>query len=310
MFLFHPLKSGRAVLKAFDDRLHRIEFAQRRAERRLEYVQEALGRIEVRQLSARDSHNLNDYELRVFSQSGEDGIIQYLVRNLDLPQEIFVEFGVQDYRESNTRFLLMNNNWSGLVLDGDAENIASLRKDPIYWAYDLRAVEAFITRDNINDLLRENGITGEIGLLSIDIDGNDFWVWQAIDVINPVIVVVEYNHRFGNQAAVTIPYRADFDRKKAPQAPLYFGASLPALCWLAERKGYAFVGCCSNGVNAFFVRRDKRPAHVPELTLSQGYREGKFSESVDERGQSIKRTRPEEQELVMGLGLVDVSTLD
>ena len=310
MFLFHPIKSSKAILKALDGRLHNIEFAQRRAQQRLEHIQEALGRIELRQLGAVDSDNLNDYELRVFSQSGEDGIIQYLIRNLDLPRKIFVEFGVQDYRESNTRFLLVNNSWSGLVLDASAENVAEIKKDPIYWMYDIRAVEAFITRDNINELLRENGVTGEIGLLSIDIDGNDFWVWQAIDVINPVIVVVEYNHRFGNQAAVTVPYRADFERTKAPASPLYFGASLPALCWLAERKGYAFVGCGSNAVNAFFVRRDKRPAHIRELAASEGYFEGKFSEARDQNGLPIKRTRREEQGLIAKLDLVDVTTLE
>ena len=309
MFLFHPIKSSKAILKAFEDRLIRVEWAQYHGERRLEYIQEALGRIELRQLNAQDSCNINEYELRVFSQWGEDGIIQYLVRNLDLPRKIFVEFGVEDYRESNTRFLLVNNNWSGLVLDGSAENVARIKKDPIYWRYDVRAVEAFITRDNINELLRENGVTGDIGLLSIDIDGNDFWVWQAIDVINPAIVVIEYNHRFGSEAAVTIPYRADFDRSKAPESPLYFGASLPALCWLAERKGYAFVGCGSNGINAFFVRRDKRPAHLRELTASEGYFEGRFSEALDEHGVPIKRTSREEQELIMNLDLIDVSTL-
>jgi hypothetical protein len=307
MFLFHPIKSTKAILRSLEDRLFRIEFKQEQNERRLLNIQQALGRIESGQLSTIESDNLNDYEFRVFSQWGEDGIIQHLVRNIDVSKKVFVEFGVQDYREANTRFLLVNNNWSGLVLDSNAENVARMKADPIYWAYDIRAVEALVTRDNINQLLHEQGITGEIGLLSIDIDGNDFWVWKAIDVIEPIIVVIEYNYRFGKDAAVTIPYRADFDRMKSPHAPRYFGASLGALCWLAERKGYSFVGCGSNGVNAFFVRRDKRPVGIRELSPSEGYFEGKFTESVDEDGFCIKKTGLLEHEPIDKFDLVDVS---
>src|SRR6185436_1987650 len=198
--------------KSFDDRLSRLQLRVEQSDRRLHHVQEALGRIESRQLCNIASDNLNDYEFRVFSQWGEDGIIQHLIRSIDISKKFFVEFGVQDYLESNTRFLLVNNNWSGLVMDSSAADIERITKDMIYWAYDIKPVQAFVTRDNINELLRENGVTGEIGLLSIDIDGNDFWIWRAIEVINPVIVVIEYNHRFGRQAAVTIPYAESFDR--------------------------------------------------------------------------------------------------
>jgi hypothetical protein len=310
MFLFHPIKSTKAILKSFEARLFRMQMQLDRNDRRLHYVQEALGRIESRQLSNIQSDNLNDYEFRVFSQWGEDGIIQHLIRSVDVPRKYFVEFGVQDYRESNTRFLLVNNNWSGLVMDASAANIERITKDLVYWAYDLTPVQAFVTRDNINELLRKYGVTGEIGLLSIDIDGNDFWVWQAIDVINPVIVVIEYNYRFGQQAAVTIPYNEKFDRTRTDHAPIYFGASLQALCWLAKRKGYVFVGCGSNGVNAFFVRRDKQPPHIRELSPEEGYFEGKFSETFDENGICIKGDRNQEKEIIMKLDLVDVYALE
>jgi len=308
MFLLHPVKSTKAILKSFEDLLYGLYRKLDQHERRLHFVQEALGRIESRQTSNIKSDNLNDYEFRVFSQWGEDGIIQHLVRNLDIPRKHFVEFGVEDYRESNTRFLLVNNNWSGLVMDAGAANIQRITRDPIYWAYDLKPVQAFITRDNINELLRENDVTGEIGLLSIDIDGNDFWIWQAIDVINPIIVVIEYNHRFGPQAAVTIPYKEKFDRTRTDHAPIYFGASLQALCWLAKRKGYVFVGCSSNGVNAFFVRRDKQPTQIRELSPEEGYFEGRFSESFDENG--IRGDHNQEKELIMKLDLVDVYALE
>ena len=310
MFLFHPFKSARAILKSFDDRLFRLQTQVDRNDRRLHYVQETLGRIESRQLSIIKSDNLNDYEFRVFSQWGEDGIIQHLIRHIDIPGKSFVEFGVQDYREANTRFLLVNNNWSGLVMDGSAANVERITKDTIYWAYDVKAVQAFVTQTNINELLRQHGVSGEIGILSIDIDGNDFWIWRAIEAINPIIVVIEYNYRFGRDAAVTIPYKEDFDRAINGHGPFYFGASLQALCWLAKRKGYVFVGCCSNGVNAFFVRHDKKPQQIRELSPEEGYFEGKFSETVDNSGVCIKTDRVEENDRLMKLDLVNVNSLE
>lgn len=270
-------------------------------------VQESLGRLELRQLQDCPSPELQRHEFRVFSQWGEDGILQYLINTVSINNRIFVEFGVQDYREANTRFLLINNNWSGLVLDGDLENIKIIKNDPIYWQYNLKAVSAFITTENINQILTDNGIQGEIGLLSIDIDGNDYWVWQAIDVINPAIVVVEYNFRLGFDRAITIPYHPDFVRTKAHYSNLYFGASLPALCLLAEQKGYAFVGCNSAGINAFFVRQDLKPQTLPGLSVTEGYVAGKFRESRNEVGELIFLTMEAEQALLKQLPWIEVN---
>ncbi|HEY7783942.1 MAG TPA: hypothetical protein VIB00_04410, partial [Pyrinomonadaceae bacterium] len=125
---------------------------------RLEHMQESLGRIEARQLVDQDSSQLKDYEFRVFSQFGEDGIIQFLLRNLDIENKVFVEFGVEDYNQSNTRFLLVNNNWRGLVIDSNEENIEKIKKTAAYTLYGLTAARAFVTRDNINQLLTEHGI--------------------------------------------------------------------------------------------------------------------------------------------------------
>lgn len=93
--------------------------------------------------------SLDEVEFQVFSQRGEDGIIQYIINKIEIPNKIFIEFGVETYNESNTRFLLMNNNWSGLVIDGDFKNIKYIKEDFIYWKYDITAIQSFITRDNI-----------------------------------------------------------------------------------------------------------------------------------------------------------------
>ncbi len=273
-------------------------------ERRVDLLQETLGRIEYRQLRAEDKHNLKDNEFRAFSQWGEDGIIQFLLRHIRIDRRIFVEFGADNYNfESNTRFLLSNDNWTGLVIDSSERAIQDLKNSPSYIMHDLRAVSAFITRDNINDLLSENGITGEIGLLSIDVDGNDYWIWDAISVIDPAMVVIEYNYRFGSDLAVTIPYQDNFERAKAHPSKLYFGASLKALCRLGTTKGYAFVGCNSNGVNAFFVRKDKKPEFLKVLTAEEGYVPGRFGEPLEKEGEFVKLTPAEERSSLLSLGL-------
>jgi len=167
----------------------------------------------IRKLGAIKS--LRDVEFRAFSQWGEDGIIQYLISQVPIENTSFVEFGVENYLEANTRFLLINDNWKGLVLDGSQRHIDFIRNDKIYWRHDLTAECRFITRENINDTLDGCGFRGDIGLLSIDIDGNDYWVWESIDIIKPRIVVCEYNSVFGGQQAVTVPYDAIFVRTDA-----------------------------------------------------------------------------------------------
>jgi len=220
-------------------------------------------------------------EFKVFSQFGDDGIIQYILQRLDLPasERRFVEFGVENYTEANTRFLLLNNNWSGLIMDGSEDYMSSVRKDDIYWRHDLTVLARFITRENINALLEETGFQGRIGLLSIDIDGNDYWVWEALTAVDPAVVIVEFNGLFGAREAVTIPYQADFERTQAHPSNLYWGASLAALCHLATQKNYVWIGCNSAGNNAFFVRKTESSRFLcpklPEGFVAARYREAR-----------------------------------
>lgn len=231
----------------------------------------------------KDVNNLEEVEFKIFSQWGDDGIIQYLINRLTIQRKVFVEFGVEDYLEANTRFLLMHNNWSGLVMDGNYKYVENIKRSSIYWKYDLIAKQAFVTAENINDLLIAEGFEGQIGLLHIDIDGNDYWIWSALDVVMPDIMIVEYNSVFGHDRPITVPYRPDFIRTKAHYSNLYAGSSILSLCDLAESKGYAFIGSNSAGNNAYFIKKkllnDLRP-----LSAKDGYVESKFRESRNENG--------------------------
>ncbi len=251
--------------------------------------------------------DLRSSEFRVFAQTGEDGIIQFLISKVPIENDVFVEFGVEDYIESNTRFLLMNDNWRGLVIDGSQANIDSIRRSPLYWRRELTAVCGFITKDNINDLIGSGGLSGDIGLLSVDIDGNDYWVWESIETVSPRIVVCEYNALFGSKDAVTVPYSDSFVRTKAHYSRLYFGASLKALCALAEKKGYIFVGCDSGGVNAFFVRKDVA-GELKALSCEEGYIKNRVRESLDRRGRYNYVSGDERARIIRDMPVVDVLT--
>ncbi len=248
---------------------------------------------------------LSELEFRVYSQYGEDGIIQHLIQRVLLENQVFVEIGVEDYLESNTRFLVRHNNWQGLVIDCDGNHIEYIKQDPIYWRHQLKAIRSFITRENINTTIQAAGFSGDIGLLSIDIDGNDYWVWQAITVIQPRIVVCEYNSIFGKVHSVTIPYEAEFHRTRAHESNLYWGASLPALCHAAKAKGYQLVGCTSAGLNAFFVRVDLA-ASFRRLTAAEAYVESRYRESRDQSGKLTFVSGSDRLRLIAHLPVVDV----
>jgi hypothetical protein len=249
-----------------------------RAADELQRLRAQLGGLEARAVAALAPHELRRAEFSVFSQFGEDGIVQFLVQRVPIEHEAFVEFGVEDYSESNTRFLLMHDNWRGVVLDGGHSHIEFTRRTGLSWRHQLDAVSAFVDRDNINGLLRSAGIDGDIGLLSIDIDGNDLWVLEAIDVVSPRILVVEYNSTFGSDAAVTVPYDRGFIRGEAHFSHLYWGASLAALDRVAGRRGYRLVGGNSAGNNAFWVRDDVA-GEIPAVTVADAYAPSRFRES-------------------------------
>lgn len=258
-------------------------------------------------LGIRDIQRLRETEFSVFSQWGEDGIIQYLIDKIHIDHDKFVEFGVENYLEANTRFLLLKDNWKGLVIDGSKENISFIKNQDLYWRHDLTAVSKFITAVNINQIINNAGFRGDIGLLSVDIDGNDYWVWDAIDVVTPRIVIAEYNGLWGPDALVSVPYDEDFVRSQKHHSNLYYGASLGALIHLGNKKGYAFVGSNSVGSNAFFVRRDVL-GDLRETSAGEEYSIRKFREGRNADDSLSFSTTAEQLRVVADLPLIEVET--
>jgi hypothetical protein len=278
-----------------------------RNEAQLENIQLALGRIEKRQLEMMKSNDPNQWEYKVTSQWGEDGIIQFLLQRVPVERKIFVEFGVETYAEANTRFLLQNDYWSGLVIDGSEKAIEKIKASDVYWRYNLKAHQGFITKENINSIIETNGIRGDIGLLSVDIDGNDYWVWQAITSVQPRIVICEYNSLFGPTAKVSVPYESDFVRNTKGRPNTYYGASIAALTFLAGQKGYELVAGNHAGNNIFFVRKEHLGTLKP-ITVEQAYRAASFRESRNADGSLSFKNFDEARKELAGFKLIEVET--
>jgi hypothetical protein len=266
------------------------------------------GRVLSEMNAAKSPSELNACEFKVFSQFGEDGIIQRLVRLVPIANRTFIEFGVENFAESNCRFLMMNDNWHGFVMDGSAKRVAAIRKLPDIWKFDLTAKAAFVTRENVNELLASSGFDADVGLLSIDVDGNDYWILDAIAPVNPRILVVEYNALFGPTRSITVPYDAKFAKQKAHHSGLYFGASLSALAAVAARKGYSLVATESSGVNAFFVRNDLLGGGLVARTVAEAYHDTNVRQSRGADGKLDYLDANNRAKAIRGMPVMNIDT--
>lgn len=270
---------------------------------------EALGKVLTAQVQAKSNiSSLHDVEFRIYSQWGDDGIIQWLIHKIPGLPKRFIEFGVDNYLESNTRFLMVNNNWSGFVMDGSAEKIKWLKRRKWFWRYNLTAKNAFLTVDNVDALVRDWSQGSDVGLLHIDVDGNDYWLWKAITSIVPPIVIVEYNALFGPDRPITIPYDPEFFRYKAHHSGQYAGASLQALTHLAMEKSYCLIGTNSAGNNAYFVHSDWLKADIEIKSCADAFAEQCFRDDRDCSGGLVYLSNEERIKQIRGLPVFNVRT--
>jgi len=229
-------------------------------------------------------NNLSCVEFSAFSQWGEDGIIDWLIGQFKYIPKTFIEFGVGDYLESNTRFLIKKRNWKGLILESNKEDVLKIKSDPIYWKQDLIVKNIFIKKNNINEIIKKNLKNLEVGLLSVDIDGNDYWIIEHIKCVKPYIIVCEYNAILGDKKKLTVPYNEKFNRTSEHYSNLFFGASINALRDLMNKKGYSFIGTNSSGANAYFIRNNYAKRVLKKIRNIESF-PSKFRESRNNKGQ-------------------------
>jgi hypothetical protein len=217
-----------------------------------------------------DPKRLLRHGFKVYSQHEEDGIIQEIFRRIDASSRSFVEVGVETGIECNTAKLLIEG-WRGAWIEANAQACQAIGANFTDFLKDRRLTlqQSFVTAENINALFGNAGFKGEIDLLSIDIDFNDYWVWKAVEAVSPRVVVIEYNAGLHPPLSVTVPYQPD----RAGDGTNFFGASLEALVRLGRQKGYRIVGCNISGSNAFFVREDLCADHFLEPATAEEHYE-------------------------------------
>jgi hypothetical protein len=230
---------------------------------------------------------------RLNSQNQEDGVTLALLKAAGVATRTFVEIG-SGLSGGNSAFLAREWGWSGLMVDGNRARQEQVgRRFP-----GVTAVGAWVTRENVNELIASHGFGGEVDLFSLDIDGTDYWIWDAVTACSPRLVILEYNSMFGPDRAVTVPYEAEFDRHR--HHSMFYGASLTALTRLSARKGYRLVAVEPAGINAFFLRNDLAP-HVPACDPQRAFRLLEKHDLLLKAGEDVYRYAAQ-----AGLTLIDV----
>lgn len=211
-------------------------------------------------------------EFQVFSQNGEDGILLAILSKLASPAKRFVEIGVEEGLECNSAVLGFVLGWDGVMVEADPLRAAAARKlaERMLAGRTNRVdvCHALVTCDNVNEIVRGS----PLGLLSIDVDGMDYWLWKAVDATAAEVVIIEYNASMGPDRSVTVPYDKSFSAMKAHASGYYHGASLAALERLGRSKGYSLVAVDSAGVNAFFVHDAVRPQSLSRREAAEIFR--------------------------------------
>ena len=233
-----------------------------------------------------------EVEFRNHSQNGEDGILWYIYSLVGTTNKKAVEICAGNGKECNTANLVINHGWHVLMAEGDKANADFAKeyyaKHPDTFLIPPFVVNEWITAENVNDIMKRNGFKGEIDFLSIDVDGIDYWLWKAIDVAAPRVVMVEIQAVWRCTASVTVPYRPDFQftwLQPKDGLACYGGASLPAFVKLAKEKGYRLIGANRYGQNVIFMRNDVGVDVFPEIK-----QESVFSHEVANWGSD--RARP------------------
>lgn len=241
--------------------LRYLDRLRRRTERGLDRMEalHALTAVDYRERRLREDRRYRDprhlahSEQPVFSQGGEDGVLQEIFRRISPSSRTFAEFGAGKGWANNT-VLLLQQGWTGAWLEAAASSCRRIERDfekPLREER-LRLRQAFLDTDNVAAELKAAGVDEGLDLLSIDVDGNDYWLWQALGDWRPRVVVIEYNALYPAEVPWVMPY----DPQHRWHNDAWFGASLKSLEDLGRGIGYRLVGCTLAGTNAFFVRDD------------------------------------------------------
>ena len=265
-------------------------------------------------LMRQNYHNIKDLDeldFKIYSQAGEDGIIDYLLHSLKIKKPKFVEIGTGDYWESNTRFIFERTSCKGLIVDIIENLEQKVMKNVKLWKGDLTVLKKKISPDNVLAILGKQNFDKNLDLFSIDIDGVDYWVLEKLENEFSKIVVAEYNPYFGSNSKVSVPNIEGFKREKYHYSHLCFGASLKAIISLLDKKGFMFLGTNLMRSNAFFVLkkfRNQIKINLPDTTNLGRYVDSNIRESRNKNGKLNYISGPKRLKEIENCEVIDLST--
>lgn len=217
-------------------------------------------------------YSFDEVGFRVYSQNSEDGILLFIFSLIGITNKRCLEICAGNGIQNNTANLIINHGWYGLLFEGNLKLVEEgkqfYKNHPATFSFPPQFVHAWITKTNINNLIFDNGMEGEIDLLSLDVDGVDYWLWDALHIVSPRVVVAEIQCIWENEKSVTVPYADEFETHLINGFGIYSGASLLAFVKLARKKGYRLIGVEKYGFNAFFMRNDVGIDLFPEKDVS------------------------------------------
>jgi hypothetical protein len=255
--------------------------------------------------------DLSEAEYKVFSQNGEDGIIDYLLNQLKIFSPKFVEIGVGDYSECNTRYLFETKNINGLVIDINENLKKKLMKRVKLWRNDLKILEKNIKPSNINEILNTYNFDKDLDLFSLDIDGIDYWIIKQLPKNFSKIAIIEYNSNFGSNTKITVPNIENFDRTSYHFSNLCFGASLSAIIEIMEEKNFKFIGTNEFKCNSFFVNKNyikNLKLVIPDQKNLKRFVQSTFRESRDSDGKLSFLSKESAKELIKDCEVIDLNS--
>jgi len=252
-------------LTELSDRLARVEESIADLKPNIKMLPAIVRKLYLEDVALPPPYDLQAQRFRYRSQNEEDGLLLALFKRIGTTDRRSVEIGC-GMNGGNSGFLVQECGWTGLMVDADRRSVAAARAR--YAGHAVTVAKHRVSRENADSVVTQHGFTGDLDLLSIDIDGMDYWVWEALSACAPRVVVIEYNWLFGAERAVTVPYDAEF-QVGARGTRSYRGASLPALVHLGRRKGYRLVA--TERMNAVFLRDDVATA-IPAIDAARGFR--------------------------------------
>ena len=265
-------------------------------------------------LSSRAQHqnfrNLWDAEVKVYSQWGEDGILDYICERIGLSKPRVLEIGAGNFSECNSRFLAENRNASVFAVDGREDLISSIETNPLRWKNHIFGQQIWVTPTNINSIIDSaHRAIDQIDIFSLDLDGNDYWILEKANLSSISVIVVEYNALFGHSEAVSVQQDDAFERNAKHFSSLYYGASLKAFVYLLKKREFEFIGTNRVGNNAFFIHRNLI-SRIP-LTANDDYSvytDWRIREARSERGVLTYESGQNRMEIIGQLEVIDVKT--